>query len=186
MFGGCSTYAQSKKNAIQSGIVGGVSLALMVPGIGVALSDPRLGGGSRTDDEGLGHAARWGAVAIAVLAFWPFAVGTTIALGSLVGMAVYDKPPEEDRRVEDPKTTRVRRTQAEAKARELARTLTKHAAESARAGDCAPTTALAPELRELEPEFYEAVFVHNAAIKRCLEGTAPSQPAPAEPPMGSP
>lgn len=53
--------------------------------------------------------------------------------------------------------------------RQRAWSITKQAAEQARAGDCGAVSTYDQEVRDLDPEFHDTVFVRDAAIKRCLD-----------------
>jgi hypothetical protein len=52
--------------------------------------------------------------------------------------------------------------------REQARAIMVQAATAARAGDCAAVQAADAQVRELDVELHDAVFVRDAAIARCL------------------
>jgi hypothetical protein len=58
-----------------------------------------------------------------------------------------------------------------AAARAEAGTEWKRAAAAARADDCATVRELDPQIRELDVEFHDVVFMRDVAIARCLVGT---------------
>jgi hypothetical protein len=58
------------------------------------------------------------------------------------------------------------------KHRERAWQVTKGAAESARAGDCAAVAQRQHEVRDLDLEFHDSVFVRDVAIHSCLTANA--------------
>jgi hypothetical protein len=60
------------------------------------------------------------------------------------------------------------RNDARAKARADAGTLWKRGASAARADDCATVRELDPQIRELDVEFHDVVFVRDVGIARCL------------------
>jgi hypothetical protein len=67
--------------------------------------------------------------------------------------------------------------------------VTKQAAASARAGDCAAVAGADRALRDLDAEFHATVFVRDVAIARCLQPITPRQaaaPTPAAPATSAP
>jgi hypothetical protein len=64
-----------------------------------------------------------------------------------------------------------------AAARDQAWTLTKLAAEAARAGDCGKVRQIDSQVRALDLDFHDTVSVRDVAIASCLAADAPSVPA---------
>jgi hypothetical protein len=64
------------------------------------------------------------------------------------------------------------------KDREQAFSLTKSAADAARAGTCATVLELQPKVRELDVNVHDAWFVRDAAIKKCLDAATAAPVAP--------
>ena len=58
---------------------------------------------------------------------------------------------------------------ADEDATETARGLHREAADAARAGDCSMARANDPTIRDLDSQYYWAVFRRDAAIQRCLD-----------------
>jgi hypothetical protein len=56
------------------------------------------------------------------------------------------------------------------------RTLTNSAADTASAGDCSTVAKLDVQVRDLDADFHDTVFVRDAAIARSLPGALPPPP----------
>jgi hypothetical protein len=159
MFGGCLTYRESRK-AAGVGAVAAVASALMA--VTLVADIPPSG------SEG-----------IHLFTLFILAPTAVILLpAGLVGMATQRRTHlaegAESARLAREDARRDELKRAAAKARERAWSVTKQAAEAARAGDCATVADRDREVRELDAEFYEMVFVRDVAIEQCLETTADS------------
>ncbi|MBA3459351.1 MAG: hypothetical protein H0T46_05275 [Deltaproteobacteria bacterium] len=150
---GCTT-----KNGGKIGTLAGVGIL----SIGFALQAGAFGPGGETDPEDV--------------AFIPLTIGALIAIPSLY---VYVTARDEDDAAKAPPVP-PRDSQVEKRAveRERAWQLTKQAMEAARGGDCATTARLGSEVQALDADFYESVFVRDAANARCLTPPAASSTAP--------
>lgn len=147
---GCTT-----KNGGKIGTLAGVGIL----SIGFALQAGAFGPGGETDPEDV--------------AFIPLTIGALIAIPSLY---VYVTAKDDDDAgpaapVRDP------RTEKRAADREQAWQRTKQAMEAARSGNCPTAVRLGSDVQELDADFYDSVFVRDAAIARCLTPPAASSTA---------
>jgi hypothetical protein len=148
---GCSTVHTGGK------IGTGVGLGLIA--ISIAMSQGVGGPGGETDPEDV--------------AFIPLTAGITILLPSLVLMLATSEEPDQPHQRDAPSApTR----SGEADKREQAWQMTKLAAKAARDGDCASALETGKLVANLDADFHATVFVHDAAIARCLATPSPTAP----------
>jgi hypothetical protein len=161
LMGGCTTHSGSRTTAKVGGVLTLVGITSVALAIGLG-----AGNGNPAHDRPLA----FGAVGF-VFVLVP---GLLLGIGGLAGMAMHGDP--------GPRTPASQYLAVQdSLARERAWTLTKSAAAAARDGDCETAIAHGVDVRALDSEFHATVFMHDVAIKRCLEavsGTGESVPSP--------
>jgi hypothetical protein len=144
--------------------MGAVVLAVAGFMVMAAAIGPADGSQSSDSDELQGGAAIVG-IAGGALVVAGLAIHTSEELGSGQAQTELDALQAERDRI------KAERDRNKAAVRGQAWTITKQAAESARAGNCAVAVAKDGEVHDLDAEFHTTVFMRDAAIKKCLDET---------------
>jgi hypothetical protein len=164
LLGGCSTYKTSRRVAIGGAVmtvVGAVALVV----------------GARSEDTAVSIVAV--SVAIPNL-LW----GVIFGVAGIAGMSMHPAPEKQAPQEPAQEPARNAAKALPEPRRERAWSLTKLAAEAARAGDCDAVSVRDSEVYELDAEFHATVFARDAAIKGCLD--AARAPAPVASPVVGP
>lgn len=129
----------------------GIASGIGITAIGVALATGQFKGGE-TDPKDV--------------AWLPLSVGLVILIPSVI-MLLSEKPEPAAKPAQAPAPDPAapQRDQTRAHAWEL----TKQAAAAARASDCPTAVRLDAEVKALDVDFHETVFLRDAAIARCLQ-----------------
>ena len=102
--------------------------------------------------------------------FWAPLLGT-LGVAALIGAAEGAARVGECRDAKQRGAVVAEAARRKAAARAEAGAEWKRAAAAARADDCATVRELDPQIRELDVEFHDVVFMRDVAIARCLVGT---------------
>lgn len=175
MLGGCMTYRGSRKAAK----VGAWMLVPAVPSTLLILA----GAGANYGGAGPSTGTKV-VVGVALLGMASLPVAVSLVLGGMVGMAIHPTVTPEEREAQEvarqQEQARVQQANDAVAARERAWTLSKEASAAARTGDCTGVEARAIQIREIDRDFHDTVFLRDVAIKRCMDAKAAreNQPSP--------
>jgi len=187
MLSSCTTYRGSVRTAKVGVATAGAGLArLLVFGVLLGATTHGSGNGPTCND---GTARPFCVIGLFgwIGSFLAVPAGLGISGLGLVGMLIHPKTtPEEEERAraeEARKGSAADRVKAAAQAREQAWTLTREAATAARDDTCAIVMERSAQVRELDLEFHDTVFVRDVAIKRCMDAASARS---AQPPAAKP
>jgi hypothetical protein len=180
----CSTPAQTRRNAHTTaqvtGALGGVSLLVTGTAFLVLATQGLCGDAGGTCDDPAGPGFFYASASISA-ALLLTAVGAMVVHASIPEPAPLPPAPRLPTDAERAERERIERERAPINDRWHAFELLKLATRAAREGDCPTAIGLADRISTLSTHVYDGWFVHDEAIKRCLDAaTAPATLAPPE------
>jgi hypothetical protein len=183
---GCSTPAQTRRSAHTTaqatGALGGVSLLVTATALMVLTTQGLCGdGGGRCDDPaGPGFFYASASISAALLLT---AVGAMVVHASIPEPAPLPPAPRIPTEAERAERERIEQERAPINERWHAFELLKLAIRAAREGDCPTAMGLADRISTLSTHVYDGWFVHDEAIKRCIDAATvgPATPEAEEP-----
>jgi hypothetical protein len=109
-----------------------------------------------------------------LVSFFATTTGLPLAVAGGIGMSAFPKPDAITAQQRAGYAEQLRAVEASDAAARRARawSITKQAAERARAGDCPTVREREREVESVDAEFHATVFLRDAAIARCLEASS--------------